>query len=132
MDFYRENATNPKLEIEGRDVAYGSDVTLKIARAGNKAYNRIFAKLYKQNAVALKAGGDASEAIAEGIYLEAEAQTILLGWTGPVKFDGKDFPYSTENAKKVLGIENFRKFVLEQAADFDGYKLHQAAEAEKN
>ena len=127
-DFFKQFASDEKMEIEGRWVEHDTETSFLVARSGNKHFNRLFSKLYQKNKVVLESKGDAAEAKSDEIMVETCAKTILLGWKGNVVFDGKDLPYTVENAKKLLALKDFRRVVASYADDFDSFKAVQEAE----
>ena len=75
------------------------------------------------------ATGD-SEEVSEKIAVEVMAEAIVLDWKG-VKDDGKELPYSKENAIKVLGdpgLHDLRDLLVAQASSGSRYL---AAEVQK-
>jgi hypothetical protein len=59
------------------------------------------------------------------------AQSILLGWES-IKFKGQPLSYSTENARTLLGVKDFRAHVSRLAHDFDAYRVAQEESTGKN
>jgi hypothetical protein len=127
-DFFKQFASDEKMEIEGRWVDHDTETSFLVARSGNKHFNRLFTKLYQKNKVVLESKGDAAEAKSDEIMIETFAKTILLGWKGKVEFDGKDLSYSVENAKKLLALKDFRRVIASYADDFDSFKVVQEVE----
>jgi hypothetical protein len=52
---------------------------------------------------------------------------VLLGWR-KLKFKGAELPYNVENAKKLLGVKDFRSLVARLASDFEAYRVRQEEE----
>jgi ssDNA-specific exonuclease RecJ len=127
-DFFKQFASDEKMEIEGRWVDHDTETSFLVARSGNKHFNRLFSKLYQKNKVVLESKGDAAEAKSDEIMVETFAKTILLGWKGKVEFNGHDLPYSVENAKKLLALKDFRRVIASYADDFDSFKAVQDAD----
>lgn len=130
MDIFATYAVNEDLENNGTWVEMG-DARFLVARAGNKAYSKMFTKEYERNQRALDRKDAAADELAERLMVKVIAKTILLGWEN-VKFNGVDMPYSVENAEKLLAIKDFRRDVMKMADDFDAYKAVKAGEDEKN
>ncbi len=127
-DFFKQFASDEKMEIEGRWVEHDPETSFLVARSGNKHFNRLFSKLYQKNKVLLESKGDAAEAKSDEIMVETFAKTILLGWKGKVEFNGQDLPYNVENAKKLLSLKDFRRVIASYADDFDSFKAVQDAD----
>lgn len=127
-DFFKQFASDEKMEIEGRWVEHDTETSFLVARSGNKHFNRLFSKLYQKNKVVLESKGDAAEAKSDEIMVETFAKTILLGWKGKVEFNGQDLPYNVENAKKLLALKDFRRLIGAYADDFDAFKAVQDAD----
>jgi len=131
-DIFEAFATDEKLEAEGRWVDFTEDTSFKIARAPNKAYSRLLSKLYGKSKMILESKGDAAEAKSDTIMIEVLAKTVLLDWRGTVKLKGEILKYSEENAKKLLAIKDFRRYISDQAADFDSFKVANEVEEKKS
>lgn len=132
MDIFNEFATDTKKEEEGRWVDYDDKTAFLIARSGNKNFARVFTRAYNQNKSLLNSKNDTAEAKANEVLAEVMAETILLGWKGPVKLKGEELAYSAQNAKKLLVIKDFRAWVQGHADDFSGFKAAEEAEEAKN
>lgn len=126
MDVFNTYATNPKKEVEGvwRD-APGSGRVL-VGRSGNRNYSRLLAALYERNQRELDAKTPEAEDLSDQIMIEVMAETVLLGWEG-ITFKGRAMTYSKENAKLLLGVKDFRLFIVRLSNEIDGYRA--AAEA---
>lgn len=98
------------------------DTDWLIARSGNRAYNKLLTSLYKRNRAVLDSKGDEAQKKSEEILAEVFSKTILLGWKGDIKFQGKMHPYSQELAKKLLGFKDFRAKVSAVSEDFTTFK----------
>ena len=131
VDLFNDFATDAAKEVEGVWFDYG-DVSFRIARANNKAYARLFLKLYDQNRRVLDTKGDVANAKGEEITVESFAKAILLEWKGDLKYKGEALPYSVENAKKILAHVDFRKWVIERSEDMAKFKVVQDEEDAKN
>lgn len=129
-------ATDEKAEIEGikTQLPRAGDTMFTIARAGNKAYNKLLQQLVKRNRAILDTKGAASEAKNEEIFIELFAKTILLGWDGTLVVDatGKPVPYSYEAAKLALKLKAFRDDVSRVSEEMENFKLVKEVEDEKN
>jgi hypothetical protein len=132
MDVFAQFATDEKKEVEGVWVDIGDGAELLIARAGNKKYARLLGSEVEKHQRALDAKGDASDELSERLMVGVFASTILLGWRGDFKFKGEALPYTNENARKVLGVKDFRAFVAKLSNDIDAYRAAQEATAGKN
>lgn len=120
MDILKQFGTNLSKEEDGVDVEIGG-ATLKIARTGTKAYNKLVNKLFTANKAVLDMKNDASQTMSDKLMAEILAKTVLKGWTG-IEEDGVALPYSVENAQRLLLIKDFRALVLEKANDFSLYR----------
>lgn len=137
MDFHATYATDPKAELEGREVDWGGGIKLLIARAHNPKYTRMLAQQYEAHKHTLdQKETDEQLATAEArsnkIMAYVMARSILLGWTGPVKFKGQDLPYSVANAEMLLEIKDFQAEVAKKAADFRNFRVKVEEGDEKN
>jgi hypothetical protein len=132
LDIFSTFAVDEKAEQEGRWVEYGNGVSFLVARSGNPKYSRLLASMYKRNKVALEAKGEAAEALNESLMGEVMAKTILLGWKGNVALKGVKLEYSVENAKRLLAVKDFRRYISSVSEDFESFKAEQEAEDAKN
>ena len=58
------------------------------------------------------------------------AESILMGWDN-VTFKGETLEYNLENAKKLLGIKEFRRLVASLADDVENFKVAEIAQVKK-
>ena len=86
-------------------------VPLRIARANNDNFKRVFRQLTKPYQRDIDKGTLDNDT-AEDILCKALAQTVLLGWD-ETKFPG-NYPYSVDNAESLLKNDiDCRNFVTE-------------------
>ena len=128
VDLFRDFATDLTAEEKVVWVDYAEDVAFLIARANNKKYNRLMTKAFEKNKRLIDAKTDASEAKAEEIIIDTAAQALLLGWRGNLMWQGQPMEYSITNARTMLAIKDFRRWVFEVAEDVDRFKVEQKAE----
>lgn len=120
MDITKEFGTDHAKEVDGIDVDIGG-ATLRIARIGSLAYNKLVNKLFTANKQVLNLKNEQSEAVNENLMSEVLAKTVLKGWSG-IEENGVALPFSVENAQRLLRIKDFRALVMEKASDFTLYK----------
>lgn len=125
IDLFAEFATNTATEEAGAWVPYSGDIEFLIARSNNPTYARKLTKLFDRNRQILNTKGKAAEAKAEEITIEVMAESLLLGWKGNFLWKGQPLPYSKENAKTILAVKDFRRWVQDKADDFERFKLVQ-------
>ena len=134
IDLFAAFAVDEAAEENGimTPIPGAGDTMFKVARAGNKTYNRLFQKLLKQNKVVLDSKGEAADKKAEEIFIEVMVKSILLGWEGTVLFKGEALEYSRDNAKKLLSHKEFRAAVTKVSEDMEQFKVVKDEEDEKN
>jgi hypothetical protein len=137
MDIFAQYATDPKAELEGREVSWGGGITFLIARAHNPKYTRMLAQQFEAHKHTLEQkDSDEQLATAEDrsnkIMAYVMARSILLGWTGPVEYQGQPLPYSVANAEKLLLIKDFQVEVTKKANDFRNFRVKAEEADEKN
>lgn len=125
IDLFAEFATNTATEEAGAWVPYRGDIEFLIARSNNPTYARKLTKLFDRNRQILNTKGLAAEAKAEEITIEVMAESLLLGWRGNFVWKGQPMAYSKANAKELLAVKDFRRWVQEKADDFERFKLVQ-------
>lgn len=130
MDIFNSFATDSKVEVEGRWCRLSGDARVLVARALNENYVSLMKRLLKKSAFESGIDTKENEALALQITIQAMAETILLGWEN-LSFKGEEMAYSIENAKTLLGIEDFRKKINELAEERTGYLVAEL-EAQKN
>lgn len=130
IDLFSAFSTDAQKESEGIETTLPGcgDTKFRVARAGNKNYNRTLAALYKKHRVTLESKGDEAEAKSNELLADVYAETLLLGWSGTIQFQGKAEPYSKDTAKKLLALKEFRAVVDQVAQDFQSFKTVQDEE----
>lgn len=137
MDIFKEFATDDDKELNGSVVEIGPGVSLLVARANNRRFNRRIIKLYEEHAQVLNTAAedgperDAADARDAEIMATVMAETILLGWEG-LQYKGQPIEHSVDNAKMMLMHKEFRKFVEKHAQNLDHFKLASEEEQVKN
>lgn len=126
FDVFNELATDDSLEENGTWQSLGKGTELLVARNGNRAYSKMLSKSVERHQQTLDLEDDAADKLSDEIMVDVIARTVLLGWKN-LSFKGQTLDYSVENAKKVLGLKEFRKRVMALASNFDAYKLKQEA-----
>ena len=135
MDIFKQYATDPKLEQEGRWVRIGgtdeAPARLLIARTGTKRYQRVMAQQYEANKTLMESKDTtAANAKVEEMIQHALANCVLLGWEN-IDYKG-DASYSYDNAYAMLGLRDFRELVMKEADNFKAYKIDQEEDDAKN
>lgn len=91
------------LEQQGIELDYGDAGLFKIARAGgsNKEFARLMEKVFRPYRRQMDAG-TMDEKVADKLLAEVFAKTVILDWKGVTDKNGKNLPFNTENAVKLL------------------------------
>ncbi len=134
IDLFDAFATDPKKEVEGAETEIPGCGSTKflVARVGSAAYKRILNTLYKKHKAVLESNSDEAQNISDKVMAEVYAKTVLLGWSGTVRYKGQDLPYSEANAKTLLQHKDFRAIVEGVAGDLNAFKVVSEAEEVKN
>lgn len=128
LDIFAQYATDPKAELEGKEFDLGGGVTALIARSHNPKYTRMLANLYevhkhtldqKETPEQLATAEDRSNKI----MAEVMACSVLLGWTGPMAYQGEPLPYSVANAQKILLHKDFQREIARKSDDFRNFRF---------
>lgn len=123
--------TDTKKENEGVWEPLGPGARVLVARLGNKAYNEAFKNIPHGVRLQMEAGMIDDEH-AEELICNLLSQTVLLNWEG-VGEDGKELPYSPENAQKMLlKHKNFRNFIWTLASEQSRFRASEIANSAKN
>lgn len=114
--------------VEGTWTQYRG-VQLKIARAGNEKFQKIFANLTRPYKRQIDKGTLDNDTMRNCIC-EALGRTILVDWK-PFEVDGKTVKYTPENAVSLMEDDpDCREFVQEFANEVDNYLNEEAEEVE--
>jgi hypothetical protein len=123
FDIFTAFATDENLENNGTIFKLGKGAEITVARAGNRAYAKAITKAVEARRVELDAADDNAANVSDQIMVDVMAETILLGWK-KLSFKGEDMgDYSTEKAKKLLAVKDFRKHVAGLSDQMDAYKV---------
>lgn len=103
MGTYKQFKTNDKFEQGGVILDLGDAGKFRLARAGgtNKKYQQRLEALMRPHRRALNAG-TLSNDVAESVLLEVIVDSVVLGWEGVTGPDGKELPFTKDNAKKLF------------------------------
>jgi hypothetical protein len=128
LDIFKAFATDPKLEQEGKDFDFGGGVTLKIARSYNPTFVRMLNKQFEahKHTLELKSTPQevaAAEECSNKIMAYVMSRSVLLGWSGPVEYDGVAVSYSPEAAEKMLMLKDFQKEISKRADEFKNFRI---------
>jgi len=121
LDIFAQFATDETLENQGVWVEYG-EAKFLVGRSGNRAYSKKLSALVEQNQKLLDIKDEAAEALSQKIFIEVMAESILLGWSGPVAYKGEPLPFSRDAVRQLLEIKDFRREVTRWAEDINRFK----------
>lgn len=125
-------ATDTALENEGTWVDIGDGATLLVARKGNRRYRDRMRTLLKPHRASMRAETMPDD-LADRLLIEAEAETILLGWEGIEDADGNPIAYSTKEAKRLLSEhKDFRALVDELSSTAETFRAQEIEEGAEN
>lgn len=122
MDIFNSFATDNKLEQEGSWVSLDGKARILVARAGNKKYGRLLSTQVEKNKIALDAKTDEADDLSDDIMIDVLANSILVGWEG-LSYQGVSLDFSIENAKKLLGVKDFRLLVSNHSRNIENYRV---------
>lgn len=118
-------AIDVKGELDGKWVKiFDGQIQVKVARMYNKHYAKAYSEAVEPVKLEIRAG-TLSDDKQQALLCDVFARTILLDWQG-VEVDGKELPYSYENAKMLLldpSLRLFREAVLEESMRGVNFKL---------
>lgn len=125
--------TDKTLEKEGIVLDYG-DFKIKVARAGgaNAAFQKALAAKVRPYKRQLDAGTIPDD-VAEKLFLDVYAESVVLGWEGVTDENGKPLPYSKENAVKLFSdLPDLFRDVQNQAAAISNFRAEVTEDTIKN
>lgn len=122
--------TDRKKEDGGVWIEAGEGLRLKIARIGNKNYEKFI--LEQQGPFARRVGRSSMEEMQDRIR-DAIAHTVLLGWENLVDEHGVEISFSPSKALELfISTPEFYRIVSEYASDIEMFREGSKAEAAKN
>lgn len=101
-------AIDKNKETQGVWHAIGDGLKLKVARYNNPEYVRKYQELIGPHRNTIKAGTMSEEEKAN-LAADALSKTVLLDWDG-LYIGGKEIPYSTAEAKRILADTRYATF----------------------
>lgn len=108
---------------EGVWIDYDDGIQFKIARSNTPAYREAVKKIHRQHKRQIDAG-TMSDSLSDSIMAGLMAEHLLVDWKGLMS-DGKEFPYSKENATAFLSEEAYgeiREWIMKQSQDNENYR----------
>lgn len=124
--------TDLALEVSGawtQDL--GSGLKLKVARFGNKNFNREITAAAKNRTDAF-GNLELEDDVAGEVFAQILANTVLLDWEG-LEEDGEPVPYSKETAARILlQYPEFMRLVQAQAKRLDLFRTQRIEDAAGN
>lgn len=125
---------DPKAELEGVWVHYVLDVSLKIARMGNREYDAAVRRMNKPYAKGFRAGNMPDEVL-QDITMRAVAETVIKGWKNLEDDKGKPIKFSSKKALELFKKPENRKFykdVVSLANDEESFQRESLEDAKGN
>lgn len=120
---------DPDLEQDGVWVEYRDDSRVKLARIGNKRFQRLFEE--RTRPLRRKKGFVDPEKETRALC-EVISETVLLDWSG-FEGAGKSLKYSKETAMELLLRHmDFRDEIVELATQEERYRRQEEEDAAKN
>ena len=117
--------TDGTKEVDGVWVDIGDGARVLVARIGNPKYRDYYQRATKPYRRQIRTDTLAQD-IAEKLYTQALAETILLGWEGLLDSDSKEIRWSRAKALEVLtDYKDFRDLVAEIAQEQDQYRTEE-------
>lgn len=138
MDLFKMFSTDKRAENEGRKLVLKPDNDpakqswLLIARKGNTNYKEYLSKVLQENQAVIGTKTPEAEALARSIFRDAAARHLLLGWQN-IDWDGvENVPYSVEQARKMLELDDFNTLVDDYASNMANYRAEEVSKEAKN
>lgn len=119
-------------EVEGVWVDAGAGLRLKIARAGNAAYEKILTRLTRPHIQRIRQNTFPDDEMKKLVW-QAMGEAVLLDWENLDDEDGNPIPYSAEKATELITEhKDFRDMVAAYAQDATLFKAQLEEEAKGN
>ena len=125
--------TDKTLEKEGIVLDYG-DFKIKVARAGgsNAAFQKALTSKIRPYKRQIDAGTIPDD-VAEKLFLDVYAESVVLGWEGVTDENGNPLPFSKENAVKLFSdLPDLFRDVQNQAAAISNFRAEVTEDTIKN
>ena len=125
-------ATNVELSEEGVWCPVDAVTEIRVARYGNRKFQRLLQKLSAPYKVQMERQMMKDD-VAEAVFIEALATAILVDWRGMTE-NGEPLPYSKENAIAVLSnpkLKDFRDLVVSLSQDAEMFRDEEVSEAKE-
>lgn len=123
MDIFSSFATDEVAESEGRWFPLSKTAKVLVARAGNPNYLKALRQKMRDNQIDHEDTSDENEKLVTSLIVETLAETVLLGWSGDIKFQGKALEYNFDNAVKALSVKGFRKKISDIADKAESFRI---------
>jgi len=132
----QEYGVDQKAATEGKwfPLSMINGVEIKVAKTGNPIYEKAAKRLYSPYKERLRRQSLSTE-VMERITNDLIVQALIKDWKGMPGENGKNVPYSQEEAKKLIEdpeLKEIKEEILGFADDFQAFKLIQDEELEKN
>ncbi len=126
--------TDSTMEQQGVVVDFGPYGRFKVARASgnNIKYAQSFQK-HNRPYQKMQRRGTMPEELARQVLAKVYAESILLDWEGVIGRDGKNIPFSKENAIKVmLDLPDLFTQIIAESQNAESYRKEYVEDATKN
>jgi hypothetical protein len=132
MSIYDLYGTDTSLENEGMWIGLKGDIKIKITYFGNKKNKSYLEKLRAPYKTQIRKG-TLDPSIEEELTLKAMSRFVLVDWEGMTTQEGKELPYSVENAYQILKeLPHFANEVADLSTSMDTFRAEQIEDAVKN
>lgn len=124
--------TNAEKSDEGVWCPVDASTDIKIARYGNRTFQRALKRVMKPHKVMIDRG-TLDDDTADALLVEAMAEGILIDWRGMTQA-GEPLEYTKSAAIKVLldkNLRDFRELVVSLSQDMQLFRDEEIEEAEK-
>ena len=123
MDIFSSYATDEVAEAEGRWFPLDKKTKVLVARTGNPNYLKALRQRMKDNQIDSEDASEENEKLVTDLIVSTMAETILLGWSGDMKYKGKDVTYTVATAKMLLEVKGFRKRIGDIADKHESFRI---------
>lgn len=128
---FEKEFSSREVENEGVWIDYRSGSRVKIARLGNKEFQKLYDLKLKPHKKAARRG-EVPTHVLNDIANFCMSRAVLINWEGFSK-DGKTLKYSPEAAYELLSeYRDFSDDIADLASDQQHFHEHLAEDSEKN
>lgn len=116
---------------EAKEFPLSDTAFISLLPVGGEKARRAFERMMEPYSPRLNAGGKLTEQENKDLNVRFYAETVIKGWRGITDREGKEIPFTVENAKMLLSdkkLEGFFALIIRMAANDAAFEAARAEE----